>query len=285
MHTIHVFEDINGGMHWGASFPSIFSVSSESGFGIGFDYSNQLTERTAIVRAVEMLSKANVPWLRLKKGTIAINFDQLRSWLSETDIACENKPKFLQETSWISGEVEIKPEVRYEVRPPTFGRIGQKTTTTVLLSVYKEDFLMTQYRRVFLSHKGADKPMIRRFDEVLKVIGFDTWLDEDAMPAGTELHRGIQKGFADSCGAVFFITPNFVDESHLRNEINYAISEKTKKGDRFSIITLAFKDGNNVRGNVPEALSAYVWKNPDSELEGLEEILKALPLSTNVQWR
>jgi hypothetical protein len=77
-----------------------------------------------------------------------------------------------------------------------------------------------------LSHKGADKPRVRRFAIVLKELGFDAWLDEDAMTAGTELHRGILQGFKDSCAAVFFITPNFKDESYLRSEVNYVCVAK-----------------------------------------------------------
>lgn len=62
------------------------------------------------------------------------------------------------------------------------------------------------------------------------------------MPAGTALHRGIRDGFRNSCAAVFFITPDFVDEKFIANEINYAMEEKTEKEERFSIITLVFED-------------------------------------------
>jgi hypothetical protein len=44
---------------------------------------------------------------------------------------------------------------------------------------------------------------------MLQELGFDSWLDEEAMSAGTELERGILRGFKDSCAALFFITPNF----------------------------------------------------------------------------
>ncbi|WP_287824867.1 toll/interleukin-1 receptor domain-containing protein [Clostridium sp.] len=82
--------------------------------------------------------------------------------------------------------------------------------------------------KIFLSHKGIDKTRVRDFKNTLELIGFEPWLDEDAMNAGVELERGIRRGFTDSCAAIFFVTPNFVDEDYLSSEVNYAIAEKRK---------------------------------------------------------
>lgn len=131
--------------------------------------------------------------------------------------------------------------------------------------------------KVFLSHKGANKPMVRRYKQTLELLGFDVWLDEDAMPAGTPLHRGILDGFKDSCAAIFFVTPDYKDEGFLETEVNYAITEKMEKGNKFAIITLVFeKDGT--MGEVPALLQPYVWKTPADDLEALREIIKALPI-------
>ncbi|HBI12399.1 MAG TPA: hypothetical protein DDX86_02020, partial [Akkermansia sp.] len=116
--------------------------------------------------------------------------------------------------------------------------------------------------KIFLSHKGTDKPLIRQYKETLDILGFDVWLDEDAMPAGTVLHRGILQGFKDSCAAIFFITPNYKDEGFLETEVNYAISEKMQKGDKFSIVTIVFTNSDGKIGEVPELLKEYVWKQP-----------------------
>jgi hypothetical protein len=139
--------------------------------------------------------------------------------------------------------------------------------------------------KIFLSHKGFDKPMVRQFKATLALLGFDPWLDEDAMPAGTSLERGILRGFADSCAAVFFVTPEFRDESFLATEVEYAIREKRAKEDRFAIITLVFGDGA-AKGNVPDLLRGYVWKEPKFHLEALQEIIRALPIQVgSVHWR
>lgn len=131
--------------------------------------------------------------------------------------------------------------------------------------------------KIFLSHKGADKVLVRKYKATLEVLGYDVWLDEDAMPAGTSLHRGILQGFKDSCAAVFFITPEYKDEGFLETEVNYAITEKMQKGDKFSIITLVYENDGK-QGEVSELLKTYVWKEPADDLEALREIVKALPL-------
>jgi len=143
----------------------------------------------------------------------------------------------------------------------------------------------TEAKKVFLSHKGVDKDLVKDFKQTLELLGYDPWLDEDAMPAGTALERGILQGMKDSCGAVFFITSSFKDEGFLETEINYAIQEKREKGDRFAIITLQFvEDGQN--GEIPGLLKPYVWKTPETRLEALREIVRALPVFPGVvDWR
>ena len=44
-----------------------------------------------------------------------------------------------------------------------------------------------------------------------------------------------------------------------------------------SIITLVFEE-NGIKGTVPELLEPYVWKEPNTELEAIREIIKSLPL-------
>ncbi len=77
------------------------------------------------------------------------------------------------------------------------------------------DLKMSDAKKVFLSHKGVDKQMVINFKQTLAALGYDPWIDEDAMPAGTTLERGLLKGMQDSCGVVFFITLSFKDEGFL----------------------------------------------------------------------
>ena len=150
----------------------------------------------------------------------------------------------------------------------------------------EKDMFATDAKKVFLSHKGIDKIKVADFKNTLQLLGYDPWLDEDAMPAGTPLERALLQGMKDSCGVVFFITPSFKDEGYLETEINYAIQEKRTKGERFAIITLQFVDTEGNVGEIPELLKTYVWKKPKTSLEALREIVRALPIVNNfIDWR
>ena len=136
--------------------------------------------------------------------------------------------------------------------------------------------------RVFLSHKSVDKPLVSRYYHALKELGFDPWLDEEAMPAGTNLERGILQGFKESCAAVFFITESFVDESYLATEVDYAVIQKRRKDAKFAIITLRYSDA----APVPGLLEPYIYSTVANDLAGFRELLRALPIELGpVRWK
>ena len=148
------------------------------------------------------------------------------------------------------------------------------------------DMKNSESKKVFLSHKGVDKQFVIEFKKTLELLGYDPWLDEDAMPAGTQLERGLLHGMQDSCAVVFFITPSFKDEGYLETEINYAINEKRTKKDKFAIVTLQFLDEDGNVSEIPDLLKTYVWKNPKTQLEAIREIVRALPVLPGiVDWR
>jgi len=128
---------------------------------------------------------------------------------------------------------------------------------------------------IFLSHKGVDKAMVRRFYVVLEELGFKPWLDEKQLTAGSRIHRDIQRGFKQSCACVFFVTEAFKDEKYLEAEIDFANTEFIERGEEnFRIITILFGGAT-----VPEPLKRWVYKNCQFELEALLEILRALPIT------
>ena len=141
--------------------------------------------------------------------------------------------------------------------------------------------------RIFLSHKGANKPIVRSYYRALGAAGFRPWLDEEDMPAGTNPDRGIREGFKDACAVIFFLTPDFKDERFLKDEINYAKEEERAKGDRFAIITLILpQPGNAGKPTVPDLLHQYVWIEADNHLTSLAKIFEALPIRLGrPKWR
>jgi hypothetical protein len=148
------------------------------------------------------------------------------------------------------------------------------------------DVEMSNAKKVFLSHKGVDKAVVNEFKATLQAIGYSPWIDDDAMPAGTSLERGLLDGMKDSCGVVFFITPLFKDVGYLATEVEYAIRQKREKGDRFAIIALQFVGDDGSVGEIPELLKIYVWKKPRNHLEAIREIIRALPVApAAVDWR
>jgi TIR domain len=128
--------------------------------------------------------------------------------------------------------------------------------------------------RIFLSHKSVDKPMVYLYHHALKAVGFDPWLDESDMPAGSNLEREVLRGFEESCAAVFFITANFKDESYLAAEVDYAVMQKRKKGKKFAIITLRYANAEQV----PALLLPYIYKDVANDLDGFRELVRALPI-------
>jgi hypothetical protein len=127
---------------------------------------------------------------------------------------------------------------------------------------------------VFLSHKSKDKPLVTRFYDILQRLGLKPWMDKPELPAGRNLERDLLEGFNKSCAAVFFLTENFKDENYLATEIDYAVRQKRKKGEKFAIITIRF----NPEAPVPDLLEQYVYQDVKDELEALVEIVRALPL-------
>ncbi|MGY2895986.1 toll/interleukin-1 receptor domain-containing protein [Deinococcus sp. UYEF24] len=139
--------------------------------------------------------------------------------------------------------------------------------------------------KIFLSRQGVDKAVVQKFKSTLDLLGFSTWLDEDAQPAGAALEPDVLNGFADSCAVVFFVASSLLDQGYLASEIEYAIAQKQSRQDQFQIITLVM-DHDGQPENVSPALLNYVYKKPASHLEAMDEILKALPVQVGqVTWK
>ncbi|CAN7463911.1 toll/interleukin-1 receptor domain-containing protein [Pseudomonas brassicacearum] len=150
---------------------------------------------------------------------------------------------------------------------------------------YEEYIELQKPKNIFLSHKSPDKTLVREVASTLKSVGLAPWLDEDRMKAGANLERAILQGFQDSCAAVFFVTPRFIDDGYLASEIDYALAEKRTKGDKFSIITLLIPGEDGSFGEVPALLRTYVWKHVQP-VEIVRAIAEALPIQCGAPaWR
>jgi hypothetical protein len=212
----------------------------------------------------DLVRAARIDWIRPRRHFWEVDLDGAREAFSD-----------ILEASWIHGCVSVEPEM-INRQLPTLG--APHFDTSVILSFPRVEIQLSQRSRIFLSHRGANKPLVDRFHHVLKELGFDPWLDREDIVAGDALHRELLAGMQASCAAVFFITPEFRDETYLAYEINLAMAEQTARSDRFRIISLALADTTGARGRVPLILQSLVYMKPDSELEALREILRALPI-------
>ncbi len=99
---------------------------------------------------------------------------------------------------------------------------------------------------IFLSHKSVDKAMVLRVKNVLAAAGYQPWIDEERMPAGTALDRAILDGMKGSCAAVFFLSPRFEDSRFISQEIDYAIQVQRDCPKQFAIIPILVDGAPNL---------------------------------------
>lgn len=234
-------------------------------------------------------------WRKGRRGRILLDHDFLRNrgidwlwtkgddWFMDFDKLGVKHPGIPDKHPWLNGVERVSPETTPGHMTGIDGSIP--TRGVLKFQIFKEEMTVDRNRKIFLSHKSKDKPLVREYAKTLTLIGFDPWIDEDAMVAGTPLERGLREGFEHSCAAVFFITANFKDENYLASEIDYAREELRKKGNRFQIITLKLGGDKNA-AVVPPLLKTFVYKEPKTHLAALREILRALPLEVgHPQWR
>jgi hypothetical protein len=264
----------------GTSHTSLSSYGQPDGVTIAFELHGKFSRREATAKILDVLTRAKIGWMHLTDGRCIVDADALKRCY----------PTHFEMHEWFIGKIEADFEFEQVLQEPWPTR-QDADDVLVRYPTYKRyitecKFLVTQEialeqapKKIFLSHKSSDKGQVRRFKAALEAVGFDVWLDEDAMTAGAELERSLIKGFKDSRAAVFFITPNYVDDGYLATEVDYAVAEKREKRDDFSIITLVYKDENGKEGQVPSLLRKFVWKQPLDELSAFVEIVRALPMS------
>jgi len=257
---------IGGNITWQDLSQSGLYGGKETGVQVTFPLHSRYSKREALKAVANALKRNGVSWLRWEKP----------NWVFYAEEFKNAFPSF-EDDRWLTGRLVLAPEIENE-RKLVFDK--EREETSVRFVVTLEEIEDQMPKRIFLSHKGTDKEMVRRFKKGFEALNYAPWLDEDDMHAGVELERGLLKGFSDSCAAVFFITPSYVDEGYLATEINYAIQEKRAKRDRFAIITLVFADQKGNQGEVPGLLRQYVWKEPKSELEAFTEVARALPIKS-----
>lgn len=130
--------------------------------------------------------------------------------------------------------------------------------------------------RIFLSHKGVNKPLVDKIDTGLRLLNLKTWFDRDDLAAGDALVRGVDNAFANCAAAVFFISGEYLDAGVIGKEIDRAIHEAAIRPEGFRIIPLVLRQHEGSDDRVPAPLKTLVWKTVD-DVEVLPTILRSLP--------
>ena len=130
--------------------------------------------------------------------------------------------------------------------------------------------------RIFLSHKGINKPLIEKIDRALRLLNLMTWFDRNDLTAGDTLVRGVDSAFSSCSAAVFFISGEYVDAGVITREIDRALHEATLRKDGFRIIPLVLAQHGGSDACVPAPLQTLVWKTVD-DAEIVPTILRSLP--------
>lgn len=261
---------LNGRISW-QLVHGPYAYRDVDGVFINFPFATRFTRRRALEVLSSRLRNNEINWLQQGGREWYLHLDPLRQFVDQW-----------HDVEWMSGSVMVEPEVETE-RRKVFDEEHEETSVQFIVT--RKEIEVSGRKRIFLSHKGVDKPLVRRIYDALTLLGFEPWLDEADMNAGAELERALLQGMKESCAAVFFITPDYLDDNFLATEVDYAVAEKRAKPDQFSIVTLVLQK-KKAKGTVPDLLHKYVWKEPETELAILSEILKALPVCVGeVRWR
>ena len=136
--------------------------------------------------------------------------------------------------------------------------------------------------RIFLSHKGVNKPLIDRVDRALRILNLKTWFDQDDLVAGDPLVRGVDNAFVSCGAAVFFISGDYIDAGVIRKEVDRAIHETTTRAEAFRVIPLVLAQHGGTDERVPAPLQTLVWKTVD-DVDIVPTILRGLPAFMQAQ--
>ncbi len=255
---------------------------ADAGVEIKFTLIGNLDQNRALNHLQKNLGLWGCNWLTFRHGSWIVDLSLFKAEFGEQLEAMRDEAEALKSVphymgfiapsnltaAELSGTLKVVPAVDH------FITAGTVKHTTISFIIIDEQLMENKPKRIFLSHKSEDKPLVRGYRNMLRTLGFDPWMDEHDLRAGDKLHRGIAQGFQDSCAAIFFLTENYVDERYLATEIDYAMQQHYEKNDRFRIITLVFAK----TATVPQLLQQFVYKFPKTDFEALSEIIKALPI-------
>jgi len=174
------------------------------------------------------------------------------------------------------------PARSYTAEAKTEKATAATAVATLILNWGKARLHQMENSKIFLSHKGINKPLVEEIDRTLRLLNLKTWFDRDDLNAGDTLVRGVDQAFSSCVAAVFFISKEYVDDGVIRKEIDRALHEAATRPDSFRIIPLVLRQHGGSDDQVPAPFRTLVWKTVD-DVQIVPTILKALPIPVQAQ--
>ena len=116
----------------------------EDGIAINFPFFHQTRPRDALRAVRESLEREKGGWLRCRGGR----------WYLDLDVLRNVRPGVLPPDEWAHGIHCVEPSIYDEV---PFAKEKQETRVEFVLTT--KEATMSNADRIFLSHKGVDKPV------------------------------------------------------------------------------------------------------------------------------
>lgn len=83
--------------------------------------------------------------------------------------------------------------------------------------------------RVFLSHAGPDKPIVRRIAEALRAAGHEPWLDEERLAVGDSIPASVERGLAEADFVVLCLSREAAARGWVEAERDAALMQQLRE--------------------------------------------------------
>jgi len=153
MHGLVGLRILGGKIVWqGLSDP--FTYPDEDGVLLNFPVGNDVRRRSAFNIVEKLLAENEITWLVRADRQWQLNLDELKQFVIQQNGAeCQ-----WNDAAWMTGIISVEPDIETH---PSDSHNGVRNEIIVQFLITREDIELAVNRRIFLSHKGTDKPIVR----------------------------------------------------------------------------------------------------------------------------
>jgi TIR domain len=132
--------------------------------------------------------------------------------------------------------------------------------------------------KVFMSYLSADEELARRVSHTLKEAGLDVWDAEREIFPGDNPAEKVAEALRESDAMVVLLTPEALQSTMVRREIDYALGAKRFKSFLIPVLVGSEEDfrGQNVPWILRHLNPIRLSASANGEHEGIRRIAEAL---------